>query len=130
MKNRQSSHSGTSSDFLSYSAAALLSLLSFSGMSGYSFGSLTEKKAITRICFLETVAGVPGSIGALVRHLASLRRMKRDGGWINTLFEEAENERMVRATTTASSSKPIEFDVSRSRTHLQFLFLLSLSSIC
>lgn len=66
----------------------------FDWMSGYTFGKLTEKKAITRICFLETVAGVPGSVGALIRHLASLRRMKRDGGWINTLMAEAENERM------------------------------------
>ena len=35
-------------------------------------------KALDRITFLETVAGVPGSIGATLRHLASLRRMKRD----------------------------------------------------
>jgi hypothetical protein len=66
----------------------------FDWMSGYSFGPLTEKKAITRMVFLETVAGVPGSIGAIVRHLASLRRMRRDGGFIATLMAEAENERM------------------------------------
>lgn len=47
-----------------------------------------------RIIFLETVAGVPGSIAGILRHLASLRRMRRDNGWIHTLFEEAENERM------------------------------------
>ena len=51
-------------------------------------------KALTRIVFLETVAGVPGSIAATVRHLASLRRIRRDNGWIHTLLEEAENERM------------------------------------
>jgi hypothetical protein len=33
-------------------------------------------------------------IGAMVRHLKSLRRMTRDHGWIHTLLEEAENERM------------------------------------
>ena len=66
----------------------------FDWMSGYSFGRITEQKALTRIVFLETVAGVPGSIGATLRHLASLRRMKRDGGWINSLMSEAENERM------------------------------------
>ena len=27
-----------------------------------------------------------------VRHLHSLRLMRRDGGWIHTLLEEAENE--------------------------------------
>jgi hypothetical protein len=32
--------------------------------------------------------------GAMVRHLQSLRLMKRDHGWIHTLLEEAENERM------------------------------------
>ena len=33
-------------------------------------------------------------VGAMVRHLISLRRFKRDQGWIHTLLEEAENERM------------------------------------
>jgi hypothetical protein len=32
--------------------------------------------------------------GAMLRHLGSLRTMKRDNGWIHTLLEEAENERM------------------------------------
>jgi len=30
----------------------------------------------------------------MLRHLRSLRLMRRDNGWINTLLEEAENERM------------------------------------
>ena len=30
----------------------------------------------------------------MVRHFQSLRRMTRDHGWIHTLLEEAENERM------------------------------------
>ena len=38
--------------------------------------------------------GVPGFTAAMVRHLHSLRRMQRDHGWIHTLLEEAENERM------------------------------------
>ena len=36
--------------------------------------------------FLETVAGVPGMVGAMVRHLRSLRHMDRDHGWIHTLL--------------------------------------------
>lgn len=44
--------------------------------------------------FLETVAGVPGMVGGMLRHMRSLRSMKRDHGWIHTLLEEAENERM------------------------------------
>ena len=39
-----------------------------------------------RICFLETVAGVPGMVAAMTRHLHSLRRLKRDFGWIHTLL--------------------------------------------
>jgi hypothetical protein len=33
-------------------------------------------------------------VGAALRHLRSLRTMKRDHGWMRTLLEEAENERM------------------------------------
>ena len=44
--------------------------------------------------FLETVAGVPGMVGGMLRHLHSLRTMRRDHGWIRTLLAEAENERM------------------------------------
>jgi ubiquinol oxidase len=47
-----------------------------------------------RAVVLETVAAVPGMVGGTLQHLKSLRRMKDDGGWIHTLLEEAENERM------------------------------------
>lgn len=33
-------------------------------------------------------------VGGMLRHLNSLRRMKRDNGWIETLLEESYNERM------------------------------------
>ena len=33
-------------------------------------------------------------VGAMFTHLTCLRRMKDDEGWIRTLLEEAENERM------------------------------------
>ncbi|KAJ5380730.1 Alternative oxidase [Penicillium cataractarum] len=55
---------------------------------------MTEQKWLTRFIFLESVAGVPGMVGGMLRHLRSLRRMKRDNGWIETLLEEAFNERM------------------------------------
>lgn len=35
-----------------------------------------------------------GMIAAMTRHLRSLRLLRRDHGWIHTLLEEAENERM------------------------------------
>jgi len=46
-----------------------------------------------RNVFLESVAGVPGMVGGMLRHLHSMRRMKRDNGWIETLLEESYNER-------------------------------------
>jgi ubiquinol oxidase len=47
-----------------------------------------------RAIVLETVAAVPGMVGATLTHLRALRRMTDDNGWIRTLLEEAENERM------------------------------------
>lgn len=48
-----------------------------------------------RAVVLETVAGVPGMVAGMWSHLRSLRKMQPDDrGWIKTLLEEAENERM------------------------------------
>ena len=48
-----------------------------------------------RAVVLETVAGVPGMVAGMWNHLRSLRKMRPDDrGWIRTLLEEAENERM------------------------------------
>lgn len=66
---------------------------SFDVITGYG-KNMTEQKWLTRFLFLETVAGVPGFVGGGLRHLRSLRTMQRDKGWIHTLLEEAENERM------------------------------------
>ncbi|MEE4538874.1 MAG: alternative oxidase [Erythrobacter sp.] len=47
-----------------------------------------------RAVVLETVAAVPGMVGGLWQHLRALRLMRDDEGWIRTLLDEAENERM------------------------------------
>ncbi len=47
-----------------------------------------------RAIVLETVAAVPGMVGGALQHLRCLRRMEDDHGWIRTLLDEAENERM------------------------------------
>src|SRR5262245_57394436 len=47
-----------------------------------------------RAVVLETIAAVPGMVGGALQHLRSLRRMESDQGWISTLLDEAENERM------------------------------------
>ncbi|KAK2023381.1 alternative oxidase [Colletotrichum zoysiae] len=82
---------------------------------------LTESQWLVRFIFLESIAGgkawnfpplpsppfpklsvrqytdppsVPGMVAGMLRHLGSLRRMRRDNGWIETLLEESFNERM------------------------------------
>jgi hypothetical protein len=55
----------------------------------------TSVKAVEwRLIVLESIAGVPGFVAAGFRHFRSLRKLRRDNGWIATLLEEAENERM------------------------------------
>ena len=69
---------------------------SFDALTGYKPAPAHNSAAayLTRIIFLETVAGVPGMVASMVRHTESLRLMRRDGGWIHSLLAEAENERM------------------------------------
>ena len=55
---------------------------------------MTEGKWMTRVIFLELIAGVPGSVASFLRTLHSLRLLKRDKAWIETLQDEAYNERM------------------------------------
>lgn len=42
---------------------------------------MNERKWMVRFIFLETIAGVPGMVAGMMRHLHSLRRMTRDNGW-------------------------------------------------
>ena len=56
--------------------------------------AMNERKYLIRNIFLESVAGVPGMVAGMLRHLHSMRRMKRDNGWMETLLEESYNERM------------------------------------
>ncbi|CCX34485.1 alternative oxidase-domain-containing protein [Pyronema domesticum] len=56
--------------------------------------TFTSDQWLTRIIFLESIAGVPGMVAGMVRHLQSLRLLRLDNGWISTLLEESQNERM------------------------------------
>jgi len=69
-----------------------------------------------RAVILETVAGVPGMVAGMLRHMRSLRRMEDDHGWIRTLLDEAENERM-HLMTFIEIAKPNWFE--------RFLILLA-----
>ena len=67
---------------------------SFDLLSFYNPEKMNEHNWLNRIVFLETVAGVPGMVGGMCRHLRSLRTLEKDHGWIHHLLQEAENERM------------------------------------
>ena len=66
----------------------------FNFVTGYNAENPTVKAIEWRLIVLESLAGVPGFVAAGFRHFKSLRSLRRDYGWIPTLLEEAENERM------------------------------------
>jgi len=83
----------TISDKLTYRVVKWMRY-TFDYLTGFQHNSTSENQYLHRILFLETIAGVPGMVAGMIRHLHSLRTMKKDHGWINTLLEEASNERM------------------------------------
>merc|ERR1712046_252225 len=66
----------------------------FNFMTGYEHSDPPTSAIGYRLIILESVAGVPGMLGGMFRHFRSLRQLERDHGFIFTLLEEAENERM------------------------------------
>ncbi len=73
------------SDYIAYKFIKFLRFLA-----DYFFAKRYGHRAVV----LETVAGVPGMVGGMLRHLRSLRKCQDDHGWIKKLLGEAENERM------------------------------------
>eukprot|EP01083_Nonionella_stella_P095679 268673_1 len=105
-------------DYLAY--GSVLTVKSIWDLStGYTLGrkwglfNFTSRMWLLRIVFLETVAGVPGMMFGMVRHLNSLRRMERDRGWINCLLSEAENERihLLTAMRLYKAGRPLRYAV-------------------
>ena len=45
----------------------------FDTVSLWKVGEITQNKVFRRVIFLETVAGIPGFVAAMVRHFKSLR---------------------------------------------------------
>jgi ubiquinol oxidase len=62
-----------------------------------------------RAVAVETIAAVPGMVGGAITHLRCLQRARNDNGWIRTLIEEAENERM-HLMTFIQIAKPTLFE--------------------
>jgi ubiquinol oxidase len=83
--------------------------LGFTKLLRFSADTFFAKRYGHRAIVLETVAAVPGMVGAMITHLNCLRRMKDDDGWIRTLMEEAENERM-HLMTFIEIAKPTWFE--------------------
>lgn len=57
---------------------------------------MTERRWLIRMIFLESVAAVPGMVGGMLRHLHSLRRMKRDNGWVCIHFPPKSISLIIR----------------------------------
>ena len=83
--------------------------LGFTKLLRFSADTFFAKRYGHRAIVLETVAAVPGMVGAMFTHLSCLRRMRDDDGWIRTLMEEAENERM-HLMTFIEIAKPTWFE--------------------
>lgn len=62
-----------------------------------------------RAVVIETVAAVPGMVGATLQHLKALRRMREENGWIQALLDEAANERMHLMVFT-EIARPTRFE--------------------
>ena len=68
--------------------------LSFTKFLRFLADTFFKKRYGHRAVVLETIAAVPGMVAGMLIHLKSLRKMEDDKGWIKTLLDEAENERM------------------------------------
>lgn len=60
--------------------------LGFTKLLRFCADTFFAKKYGHRAVVLETVAAVPGMVGATITHLKCLRRMVDDNGWIRTLM--------------------------------------------
>jgi ubiquinol oxidase len=90
-------------DFSDRFARAVTRLLRFAA------DTLFAQRYGHRAVVLETVAAVPGMVGATLTHLHCLRHMVNDEGWIRTLMDEAENERM-HLMTFVEIARPTTFE--------------------
>lgn len=91
-----------------------------------------KKRYGHRAVVLETVAAVPGMVGAMLIHFKCLRKQCNHNGWIKILLDEAENERM-HLMTFIEIAKPNWLEltlifVAQIIFSISFLFLYLISS--
>lgn len=55
---------------------------------------MTREKWLARVIVLESIAGIPGAVAGFLRHMHAMRLFRRDMAFIDTLYDEAFNERM------------------------------------
>jgi len=80
-------------DKAAYNSVKVVRVL-FDTATGWRNDNITTTNILRRVIYLETIAAVPGMSAAIIRHFKSLRSMERDGGMLQMLLEEANNERM------------------------------------
>lgn len=68
--------------------------LGFTRLSRWCADRVFGDRYASRAVVLETVAAVPGMVGATLQHLTALRRLTGDAGRVRLLEDEAANERM------------------------------------
>ena len=59
----------------------------FNKLTGFTYEDPTPRSCGFRLIMLESIAGCPGMVAAVLRHFTSLRLLRRDHGWIHTLLE-------------------------------------------
>ena len=75
-------------DKLAYNAVKLVRM-GFDSATGWNGNNITTSMILNRTIFLETIAGVPGMVAAIVRHFRSLRNFTRDNGMMQMFLDEA-----------------------------------------
>ena len=89
--------------------------LGFTKLARFVADTFFAKRYGHRAVVLETIAAVPGMVGATINHLNALRRMRDDDGWIRILLEEAENERMHLMTFVQIARRTGSLAISKKR---------------
>lgn len=87
---------------------------------------VSSKKPLRRLILLETFTPVPGLIGGSIQHLKGLLHQNYNKKSVETLFKEAENERMQILTLVQIGrlGKASRFFIVSAQLSFSFLYLM------